>query len=50
MEVVIQFKEANENYLDVLKDPQSSWKYFENMYCMDIQLSTLSLNLFFLSE
>ena len=32
MEVVIQFKEATENSLDVLNDPQSSWKYLENMY------------------
>ena len=27
MEVVIQFKEATENSLDVRNDPQSSWKY-----------------------
>ena len=37
MEVVIQFMEATENYLDVLNDPQSSWKYDENMYYMNIQ-------------
>ena len=48
MEVVIQFKEATENSLDVLNDPQSSWKYVENMYYMNIQLSPLSLNPFFL--
>ena len=32
-----QFKEATENSLDVLNDPQSSWKYIENMYYMNIQ-------------
>ena len=37
MEVVIQFKEAAENSLDVLHYPQSSWKYGENMYYMNIQ-------------
>ena len=30
-------KEATENALDVLNDPQSSWKYVENMYYMNIQ-------------
>ena len=35
MEEVIQFKEATENSLDVLNDPQSSWKYVENnMYIL----------------
>ena len=48
MEVVIQFKEATENSLDVRNDPQSSWKYVENMYYMNIQLSPLSVNLFLL--
>ena len=48
MEVVIQFKEATENSLDVLNDPQSSWKYVENMYNMNIQSSSPFLNLFFL--
>ena len=48
MEVVIQFKEATENSLDVLNDPQSSWKYVENMYYMNIQLSPLSLKPSFL--
>ena len=48
MEVVIQLKEATENSLDVLNDPQSSWKYVENMYYMNIQLCLLSLNPFFL--
>ena len=48
MEVVIQFKEATENSLDVLNDPQSSWKYVENMYYMNIQLCPLSVNPFFL--
>ena len=37
MEVVIQFKEATENSLDVRNDPQSSWKYVENMYYMNIE-------------
>ena len=50
MDVVIQFKEATENFLDVLNDPQSSWKYVENMYYMNIQLCPLSLNPFFLIE
>ena len=36
MEVVIQFKVATEDSLDVL-DPQSSWKYVENLYYMNIQ-------------
>ena len=27
-----QFKEATENSLNVLNDPQSSWKYVEIMY------------------
>ena len=48
MEEVIQFKEATENSLDVLNDPQSSWKYVENMYNMNIQSSPPFLNLFFL--
>ena len=48
MEVVIQFKEATENSLDLFNDPQSSWKCVENMYDMNIQLIPLSLNLFFL--
>ena len=47
MEVVIEFKEATENFMDVLNDPQSSWKYVENMYYMNIQLIPLSLNPFF---
>ena len=46
MEVVIQFKEKNS--VGVLNDPQSSGKYVENMYYMNIQLSPLSLNIFFL--
>ena len=50
MEVVIQLKEATENSLDILNDPQSSWKYVENMYYMNIQLSPLSLNPFFLDK
>ena len=50
MEVVIQIREAIENSLDVLNDPQSSWKYVENMYYMNIQLSPLSLNPFFLDD
>ena len=29
--LVIQFKEATEKSLDVLNDPQSSWKYVENV-------------------
>ena len=42
MEVVIQFKEAKENSLDVLNAPQSSWKYVENMtYYMNIQSNLL---------
>ena len=32
----------------VLNDPQSSWEYVENMCYMNIQLSPLSLNPFFL--
>ena len=32
-----------------LSDPQSSWKYVENMYNMNIQLRPLSLNPFFLT-
>ena len=41
MEVVIQFKEATatENFLDVLNNPQLSWKYVENMFYMNIQLA-----------
>ena len=35
MEVVIQFKEATENSLDVLNDQQTSLKYVENMYYMN---------------
>ena len=30
MEIVIQYKEAAQNSLDVPNDPQSSWKYVEN--------------------
>ena len=45
MVVVVHFREATENFLDLRKDPQSSWKYVENMYYMNIQLSPLSLNL-----
>ena len=37
MDVLIQFKEATENSLGVLNDPQLSWKYVENMYYMNIQ-------------
>ena len=48
MEVVIQFKETTENSLYVLNDPQSSWKYIENMYYMNIQKRHLSLIPFFL--
>ena len=36
MKLVIQFKEATENSLDILNDPQLSWKYIENMYYMNI--------------
>ena len=36
MEVIIQFKEATENSLDLFNDPQSSWKCVENMYDMNI--------------
>ena len=46
MEVIIQFKEATENSLD---DPQSSWKYVENMYYMNIQYKS-TLHLFFLTQ
>ena len=35
MEVVIQFIDTTENSLDVLNDPQLSWKYVENMYYMN---------------
>ena len=48
MEVVIQFKEATENSSKILNDTQSSRKYVENMYYINIQLSPLSLNPFFL--
>jgi len=46
----IQFKEATEKSLDVLNAPQSSWKYVENIYYMNVQLSFLSLYVFFLSK
>ena len=43
MEVVIQFKEATEFLGCTFNDPQSSWKYVENMYYMNIYTVTPSL-------
>ena len=49
MEVVIQFKEATENSLNVLKGSTIELEIcFKKKSYMNIQLSALSLNLFFL--
>ena len=38
-----RFKKAAKNSLDVLNDPQSSWKYVVNMYYTNICTVTPSL-------